>query len=228
MIKLPDFLLYYETIPDYNKGEIDKGATPPEIYKICSCIREAFCLSYGIRKTVNLYLYIHDKKVLIKFLGKKLRYLGPDERSQALLLNKALEKAHRNSKLKNDNWSESTPGIQVKNLNNTNSFHLFLKSLNHQHLVFVCDPITIFDINFLYHMFDFPKIKKFEQLNHLEKSFFLFPSNNQILIEFLKSLVQIFPSMLELVTLVSLNKIKGMEEKILYVNFQIDQQGSAK
>ena len=228
MIKLADFLIYYETIPDYNKGEIDKGVTPPEIYRICSCIRETFCLSYGIRKFNNLFLYIQDKNVLIKFSGKKLRYLGPDERSQALLLNKAIENAHRNSNLKNDNWSESTPGIQVNNLNNTNSFHLFLKSLNHQHLIFVCDPITTFDINFLYHMFDFPKIKKFEQLNHLEKSFFLFPSNNQILIEFLKSMVQIFPSMLELVTLVPLNKIKGMEEKILYVNFQIDQQGNAK
>ena len=225
---MADFLIYYETIPDYNKGEIDKGVTPPEIYRICSCIRETFCLSYGIRKINNLFLYIQDKKVLIKFIGKKLRYLGPDERSQALLLNKALEKARRNSQFNNDNWVESTPGIQVKNLHNTNSFHLFLNSLKYKHLTFICDPISIYDINFLYHTFDYPKIKKFKQLKHLKESIFLLPSSNQILIKILKSLVHIFPSILELVTLTPLNKIKAIEEKILYVNFQIDQQGSAK
>jgi hypothetical protein len=225
---LADFLLYYESLPDYTKGEIDKGSTPPEIYKICSCIREAFCLSYGIRKINNLYLYVQDKNVLIKFIGKKLRYLGPDERSQALLLNKAFEKTHQNSNLKKERWVESTPGIQVKNLPNSNSFHLFLKSLNRKFLTFVSDPITIQDIGFLYHMFDFPKIKKFKQLKHLKEAFFLFPSDNQILILFLKSLVQVFPSMLELVTLVPLNNIKAMEEKILYVNFQIDQLGSTR
>ena len=77
-------------------------------------------------------------------------------------------------------------------------------------------------------MFDFPKIRKFKQLKHLKESFFLFPSSNQLLIEFLKSIVQLFPSMLELVTLVPLKKIKAMEEKILYINFQIDKIGHVK
>ena len=225
---MADFLLYYETIPDYNKEEIDKGVTPPQIYKICSSIRETFCLSYGIRKINNLYLYVQDKNLLIKLIGKKLRYLGPDERSQALLLNKALEKARHNLNNLSDNWVESTPGIQIRNLNNANSFYLFLNSLNCESLSFICDPISIYDISFLYHMFDFPKIKKFKQLQQLKETFFLFPSNNQVLIEFLKSIVQIFPSMLELVTLLPLNNIKAMEEKILYVNFQIDQLGSIK
>ncbi len=223
-----DLLLFHETIPDYNKGDIDKGATPPEIYKICSCIRETFCLSYGIRKINNLYLFIQEKNVLIKFMGKKLRYLGPDERSQALLLSKALEKARHSSNQNNENWIESTPGIHVRNLNSSNSFHLFLKSINSSRLTFICDPITIYDINFLYHMFDYPKIKKFRQLKNLKDSFYIFPRSNQILINFLKSLVHIFPSMLEFITLVPLNKINSLEEKILYVNFQIDQLSSSK
>lgn len=228
LIKLVDFLLYLKKIPEYDKSHIDKGATPSIIYKICSCIRETFCLSYGIRKINNLYLFIQDKNVLINFVGKELRYLGPDERSQALLLNKALEKARHDSNFKIDNWIESTPGIRVRTLNNINSFLLFLNSLKKQRLMFICDKISLYDMPFLYHMFDFPKIKKFEQLKHLKESFFIFQMNNQDLIEFLKSLVHVIPSMLELVTLVPLNKIKAIEEKILYVNFQIDQLGSAK
>jgi hypothetical protein len=144
------------------------------------------------------------------------------------LLHKALEKARDTSKLKNDSWIESTPGIQVRSLNNINSLLLFLNSLNSQRLRFICDPISLYDLPFLYHMFDFPKVKKFEQLKNIKESLFIFPSSTQVLREFLKSLVQIYPSMLELVTLVPLNKIKATEEKILYVNFQIDQLGSAK
>ena len=133
-----------------------------------------------------------------------------------------------NSKLKNYSWTESTPGIRVKILNNFNLFLLYLNSLNSKCLIFICDPISLYEMPFLYHMFDLPKIKELEQLKHIKESFFFFPMNNQDLSEFLKSLVHVYPSMLELVTLVPLNKIKATEEKILYVNFQIDQLGSTK
>jgi len=96
---LANFLLIIEEIIDFTKKDIDKGYTPPLIYKICSCIREAFCLSYAIRKNNNLYLYFQKEKILIKFEGSRLRYLGPDERSQALLLKKAFEKNISKSKL---------------------------------------------------------------------------------------------------------------------------------
>ena len=225
MINLVEFFLLHETIPDYNKGVIDIGETPPVIYKICSSIRETFCLSYGIRKFNNLYLYIQKNKTLIKFLGKKLRFLGPDERSQALLLNKAIQKVHHRSNIKREKWVESTPGIQVRNMNNLNSFYIFLNSFNKRRLIIICDPISIYDINFLYHMFDYPKIKEFKEIKELNESIFLFPWNNKILINFLKSLVNTFPSMIELVTLVPLKKVKAIEEKILYINFQIDLRG---
>ena len=137
MIELVDFLLYHESIPDYDKSHIDNGITPIIIYKICSCIRETFCLSYGIRKNNNLYLFIKDQNALIHFIGNELRYLGPDERSQALLLHKALGIARNNSKLKNYSWTESTPGIRVKILNNFNLFLLYLNSLNSKCLIFI-------------------------------------------------------------------------------------------
>ena len=104
MIKLVNFLLFLENTINYDKRDIDEGRTPPLIYKICSCLREAFCLSYAIRKNNNVYFYFQRDHVLIKFDGKELRYLGPDERSQALLLEKALKK-QTTSNL--DKWSPS-------------------------------------------------------------------------------------------------------------------------
>ncbi|MFX1531798.1 MAG: hypothetical protein ACFFBC_11850, partial [Promethearchaeota archaeon] len=87
-----NFLLLFEKIIEYTKKQINKGLTPQKIYELCSCIRETFCLSYSIRKNNNLYLYFQEENLLLSFIGKKLRYLGPDERSQALLLLKALTK----------------------------------------------------------------------------------------------------------------------------------------
>ena len=52
----------------------------------------------------------------MKYDGKKLRFLGSDERSQAILLNKALEKIIGNDKLQTQEWEKSTPGIFVKRL----------------------------------------------------------------------------------------------------------------
>ncbi len=90
-----NFLLLLEKIIQYNKEIIDKGLTPKKIYELCSCIRETFCLSYSIRKDNNLLLYFQKEHILVSFIGEALRYLGPDERSQALLLEKALNKANR-------------------------------------------------------------------------------------------------------------------------------------
>ena len=85
MINLANFLLIIEELINYTKEDIDKGHTPLYIYALCSCIRETFCLSYAIRKNNTLYLYFQEEKILIKFEGSNLRYLGPDDRSQSLL-----------------------------------------------------------------------------------------------------------------------------------------------
>ena len=90
-----NFLIYISKITPFSKKDVDEGNTPPDIYKLCVSIREAFCISYYIRKENNLYFYIEEKHILIKFIGNELRYLGSDERSQALLLSKVLNKIYQ-------------------------------------------------------------------------------------------------------------------------------------
>ncbi|MFX1337185.1 MAG: hypothetical protein ACFFDK_01105 [Promethearchaeota archaeon] len=224
-----NFILFIEKIIDYSKKNIDEGNTPLDIYQICCCIREAFCLSYAIRKNNNLYLYFQNENVLIKFEGINLRYLSSDERSQALLLQKALEKANQNKLSQIDQWVKSTPGICIRRFNNPHSFILWLKLMEFKEMVCVSNSISVHEFPFLAHMYDLPPIRKFSELGHLNKYFFIIALNihgNSLLINFLNSLVQVFPAMLENIILSPLEKIKKVEEKILYINFRIDQQAS--
>ncbi len=221
---MPDFLLFIEDIIDFGKKTIDKGDTPPEIYSICSCIRTTFCISYGIKKDNNLYLYFQKKNVLIILNGQKLRYLGPDERSQALLLKKALNKLNDRNISKNDSWIQSTPGIFVKKLNNITSLLSLLKKF--KNICIISRSFSSFDVNFLYHYFDVPKIIRFKRLKNLNEQLFIIPSSKTIIINFLRKIVHSHPSMLEYITIANLNKIKMMSDKILYINFQIDQMSS--
>ncbi|MFX1383005.1 MAG: hypothetical protein ACFFBP_11235 [Promethearchaeota archaeon] len=220
---MADFLLFFEKFHDYDKIDIDKGNTPPEIYKICSCIRNTFCISYGIKKKNNLFLYFQKDKALIKFSGNKLRYLGPDERNQALLLKKAFDKLNNEILFKSNDWVESTPGIYVKKLNNAHSIVSFLNKLNLNKITFISDLISPFNFGFLYHYFDVPNIKKFKQVKNLKEQFFIIPSNKTTMINLLRNIVQSYPSMLEFITIATLDKIKTISDKILYINFQIDQ-----
>ncbi len=226
-----NFLVLIAKIIDFTKNDIDKGNTPSEMYKICSSIRTSFCLSYDIRKNNTLFLYFQEDKVLVKFEGNQLRYLGPDERSQALLLNKALNKIDQYKNLSNMDWIKSTPGIYVKTFQNDHSFILWLKSLNLKHVACISNSNFnfIFEFPFLAHTYDFPKITSFSNLENLVENFFIISINshdNSLLIKFLTSLVKVFPSMLEHITLTPLNKITAIEDKILHINFQIDYQES--
>ncbi len=65
---------------------------------LCRCVNSAFCLSHDIRRDVILYLCFAGKT--IKFVGKELKHLTPDERGIAILIRKALE-------------GNPTPGIYV-------------------------------------------------------------------------------------------------------------------
>ncbi len=226
MINLVNFLLLLEKIIDYNKKNIDKGNTPSQIYNICSCIRETFCLSYNIRKDNDLYLYFQSDNVLIKFQGNRLKFLGPDERSQALLLNKAIVKTKQPNHSRGEKWIESTPGIYVRSLKSNRSLILYLKSMDLKNLIMVFDAINLFELAFLAHTYDYPKIKKLENIKDLKNSFVIIPINTFDQVKLLKLIAQIFPSMLEKITIATLNKIKTDGDKILYINFQIDKKGN--
>ena len=212
MINLANFLLIIEEIIDFTKKDIDIGYTPPLIYKICSCIREAFCLSYAIRKNNNLYLYFQKEKILIKFEGSRLRYLGPDERSQALLLKKALDKKISNINSIGNKWIKSTPGIYSKLFLDDSSFIDYLGSTVQDPIIFIYDKIDSMDKN------NIPEIMNINSLENLRDIFYIIPtypfSEKNNIIKLMLSLTNI--------KLVTISKIRSIQDKLLYINYLID------
>ena len=212
MINLANFLLIIEEIIDFTKKDIDIGYTPPLIYKICSCIREAFCLSYAIRKNNNLYLYFQKEKILIKFEDSRLRYLGPDERSQALLLKKALDKNISNNNSIGNRWIKSTPGIYSKSFLDDFSFVDYLDSSVQDPIIFIYDEIDSMDKN------NIPEIMNINSLENLRDIFYIIPtypfSEKNNIIKLMLSLTNI--------KLVTISKIRSIQDKILYINYLID------
>ena len=197
-----------EEITNYSKEDIDIGNTPPKIYILCCSIRECFCISYSIRKTNNLYFHFHKEKILIKFEGNQLRYLGSDERSQALLLNKALTIGD-NSNLESDSWIKSTPGIYIQKTSDLFSLIKYLESSIKEKFIFLIDEDTLKDdigVEFV----------DFKSLGNLTEYFYIIPtysiSNaNTDIIEKLKKF-----------QFVQLGKINKTHDKILFINYQID------
>lgn len=56
---------------------------------LCRCVSAAFLLSHGIREDVRTFLVLRDR-VALRFEGAELRYLTPDERNVASLIDSAL------------------------------------------------------------------------------------------------------------------------------------------
>ena len=209
---MANFLLLIEEIIDFTKKDIDKGNTPLDIYGLCLCIREAFCLSYAIRKNNNLYLYFQKEKTLIKFEGSRLRYLGPDERSQALLLKKVLDKNISTINSNGNKWIKSTPGIYSKSFLDDSSFIDYLDSAVQDPIIFVFDEFDNMDES------NIPEIKNINSLENLRDNFYIIPtypfSENNNIIKMILSLTNI--------KLVPLPKIRLIQDKILYINYLID------
>ncbi len=207
------FLILIKKIVIYSKNDIDQGIIPLEIYQLCSCIRETFCLSYSIRKNNTLYLYFQDEHVFIMFNGGKLRYLGPDERSQALLLKRAIDIAKQYKMLNDKNWKKSTPGILVRIFKDNFSSLFFLKTILKKNNFFIMD-----DNQHIREELDIFNIKSISNVNEL---LFIIPtySNLQKNADFF----ELFKK-LNNIKYVTLSKIKAVEDKILYINFQIDQR----
>ncbi len=78
---------------------------------LCRCVNAALFLSHDLRRDVNVYLVLKggSQPKLVRFEGERVKYLSPDERSAASLIKKALEKNAQ------DFWTESTPGVSVRN-----------------------------------------------------------------------------------------------------------------
>ena len=212
MIRLVNFLLYIENVSDYSKKDIDNGHTPLDIYQVCSIIRESFCCSYSIRKNNILYLYVAPIQILIKIDGSSLRYLGSDERSQALLLKKALDNANCLGKLDSQRWQKSTPGIFVKRLLNSESILENIIDLYNDKIIVIKE----FEKDFMK-----SDIINLGELDNLMEYCYIFPfpQNSRIIEDFLGRIEGRYK-----IDYVNLAKIRGIENKILYVNFLIDQK----
>jgi len=206
------FLLLSKAITNFTKKEIDKGLVPKQIYELCCCIRETFCLSYSIRKNNDLYIYFVDDKIAIKFIGQELRYLGPDERSQAILLNKALLKKEENFSLYN--WTNSTPGIYIKQYIDEPSIFKEFNSLDSSHTFFIKfqNDTSAQNINLSLRK----DIKNFDKNTQFILPLFNVSENNPGLLEFL-----IKEKALNL-KVIYLIKIKKVEDKIIYINNCLD------
>jgi tRNA (pseudouridine54-N1)-methyltransferase len=74
------------------------------------CVNAAFCISHAIRKDVVVYLILlgEEGPKTVKFVGKELKYLNPDERSTAALVRTALMK-----KIARGEEINSTPGVYL-------------------------------------------------------------------------------------------------------------------
>ncbi|MEJ2249793.1 MAG: hypothetical protein P8Y70_11165 [Candidatus Lokiarchaeota archaeon] len=205
-------LLIIDSLVNYSKSDIDLGITPPKIYKICSCIKEQFCLSYNIRKENDLYLYFLAENLSVKFIGEELRYLGPDERSQALLLNKAIKKAEESPNINNKHWIDSTPGIYARRYRD---FSLFVEELSN--LLKGRFKIILNKIEIIRKEFDL----KLYELNKetLEKDSFviLFLDESISIVD----VMHIFKNMDDPIIL-HIPKVNNSDDKILYTNYLLD------
>jgi hypothetical protein len=152
---------------------------------------------------------------LIKFEGNKLRYLGPNERSQALLLLKAINQAKNSNSDKWNSWEGSTPGIYVRRFYDILSFMDFYTPKIKGNIYFIID----------YEQAVEEKVENFNlnsrNLTIKENDFFIIPNyniskeNSHILRKFKE---------MDNLKLLSLLDIHGVENKILYINFLKDQQ----
>ncbi len=78
---------------------------------LCRCTSAALFLSHDMRRDVQVHLLLlgePNPQKIVRFDGKNLRYLSPDERSSGSLIKKALDKEVGDMEVK------STPGVWVR------------------------------------------------------------------------------------------------------------------
>ena len=94
---------------DFKLDDITGGAGRLDI--LVRCVNSAFFLSHSIRTDVELFLILKggpEAPKTVRFVGKELKYLNPDERSTSSLIRNALLK-----KLSGNEEVRSSPGVYV-------------------------------------------------------------------------------------------------------------------
>ncbi|MGE4577163.1 MAG: tRNA (pseudouridine(54)-N(1))-methyltransferase TrmY [Candidatus Methanomethylophilaceae archaeon] len=98
--------------PDFRLDDICGGAGRMDI--LVRCVTSAFFLSHDIRKDTEVYLILEgggDAPKTVRFSGKEIRYLNPDERSTASLIRNALLK-----KVPQEGEIRSSPGVYISRM----------------------------------------------------------------------------------------------------------------
>jgi len=95
------------TDPEFPLDDLSGGAGRLDV--LCRCVSAALFLSHGIREDVQVWLVLSDE-VTVRIDGSELRYMSPDERNVASLLQQAIEAKDRAI---GHREAESTPGIHV-------------------------------------------------------------------------------------------------------------------
>lgn len=76
------------TTPDFPLDDLPSAGGRVDV--LCRCVNSAFLLSHGLREDVRLYLALRDE-LAVRFEGRELRNLNPDERSTAARIRDALD-----------------------------------------------------------------------------------------------------------------------------------------
>ena len=207
-----NFNVIIDNLSSYTKKEIDKGKTPLDVYSICSAIKETFCISFSIRKNNNFHLILLKELTAIRLNGEKLRFLGPDERSQALLLLKALDLARNLTIEESSHWLKSTPGIFVKKFSSIDS--LLQNIIHPSNRLFILIDKTEKSItsSSMANLLDI----KFQEKDEFILFFSEKMTNLKRMIDILQEHVKIF--------FIKINCDLTLEEKILLINITMDRQ----
>ena len=98
------------TAPEFSLDDLAGGAGRLDV--LCRCVTSAFFLSHSIRETVRIHLVLGDE-FTVRFDGRTIRRLNPDERSTAALIRTALET--RDDAIGHIP-AESTPGVTIRRM----------------------------------------------------------------------------------------------------------------
>ena len=98
------------TTPEFSLDDLAGGAGRIDV--LCRCVTSALFRSHSIREAVRVHLVLGDE-FTVRFDGRTVRRLNPDERSTAALIRTALE--HRADAI-GHMPAESTPGVTIRRM----------------------------------------------------------------------------------------------------------------
>jgi len=98
------------TEPGFSLDDLAGGAGRLDV--LCRCVTSALFLSHSIRESVRVHLVLGDE-FTVRFDGRTVRRLNPDERSTAALIRAALESR---ADAVGHMPAESSPGVTIRRL----------------------------------------------------------------------------------------------------------------